>query len=79
MSRFSSSWRVDETYIKIRGKWAYCYWADGEDDDTNLSSHSHRTLRLSNTFGQSPERRKTERNPGRSRILGYSGLEKGTS
>ena len=23
----SSSWRVDETYIKVRGKWAYLYRA----------------------------------------------------
>jgi transposase-like protein len=23
----STSWRVDETYVKVRGKWTYLYWA----------------------------------------------------
>ena len=21
------SWRIDETYVKVKGKWAYLYWA----------------------------------------------------
>ncbi|GBR55038.1 putative transposase [Neokomagataea thailandica NBRC 106555] len=31
---FSSSCRVDETYIKIKGKWAYLYRAVGKGGDT---------------------------------------------
>lgn len=30
----SRSWRVDETYVKVRGKWAYLYRAVGKDGDT---------------------------------------------
>lgn len=25
LSKYNHSWRVDETYIKIKGKWAYLY------------------------------------------------------
>ncbi|GBR49634.1 IS6 family transposase [Neokomagataea thailandica] len=31
---FSRSWRVDETYIKVKGKWAYLYRAVDKDGDT---------------------------------------------
>ncbi|GBR55151.1 putative transposase [Neokomagataea thailandica NBRC 106555] len=31
---FSSSWRVDDTCIKIKGKWAYLYRAVDKDGDT---------------------------------------------
>ncbi|QDH24914.1 IS6 family transposase [Neokomagataea tanensis] len=31
---FSSSWRVDETYIKVKGKWTYLYRAIGKGGDT---------------------------------------------
>jgi transposase-like protein len=37
----STSWRVDETYVKVRGKWAYLYRAldkDGNTIDFYLSS-----------------------------------------
>ena len=30
----SNSWRVDETYIKVRGKWAYLYRAVDKFGDT---------------------------------------------
>ena len=36
----SSSWRVDETYVKVRGKWTYLYRAldrDGNTIDFSLS------------------------------------------
>jgi putative transposase len=23
----AKSWRIDETYIKVKGKWTYYYWA----------------------------------------------------
>src|SRR3954470_12417926 len=28
------SWRLDETYVKIKGKWAYLYRAVSKEDDT---------------------------------------------
>ncbi|WP_336985147.1 IS6 family transposase, partial [Asaia sp. HN128] len=31
---FSRSWRVDETYIKVKGKWTYLYRAVDKDGDT---------------------------------------------
>ena len=30
----STSWRVDETYVKVRGQWAYLYWAIDKLEDT---------------------------------------------
>ena len=32
--RCSTSWRVDETYIKVKGKWAYLYRAIDSEGDT---------------------------------------------
>jgi transposase-like protein len=35
------SWRVDETYVKVHGKWVYLYWAvarEGKTVDFRLSS-----------------------------------------
>ena len=31
---FRQSWRVDETYVKVRGRWAYLYRAVTEAGDT---------------------------------------------
>ena len=31
---FDTSWRLDETYIKVRGKWAYLYRAIDKRGDT---------------------------------------------
>ena len=31
---FSRSWRVDETYIKVKGQWTYLYRAVDKDGDT---------------------------------------------
>jgi transposase, IS6 family len=31
---FHLSWRVDETYVKVKGKWAYLYRAVDKDGDT---------------------------------------------
>ncbi|GBR55382.1 putative transposase [Neokomagataea thailandica NBRC 106555] len=33
-SGFSSNWRMDETYIKVKGQWAYLSRAVGKNDDT---------------------------------------------
>jgi IS6 family transposase len=30
----NDSWRVDETYIKVKGKWKYLYRAVDSDGDT---------------------------------------------
>src|SRR3546814_8879071 len=31
---FDPSWRLDETYVKVRGKWTYLYWAVDKRGDT---------------------------------------------
>jgi putative transposase len=38
--RTGTSWYVDETYMKVQGKWCYLYWAidrDGNLVDSRLS------------------------------------------
>ena len=32
--RALGSWRVDETYIKVKGQWIYPYWAVDRDGPT---------------------------------------------
>src|SRR3546814_19422422 len=32
---FDPSWRLDETYVKVRGKWPYLYRAVDQRGDTN--------------------------------------------
>jgi len=44
----NDSWRVDETYIKVKGKWKYFYRAvdsDGDTIDFMLSSKRNRKQR----------------------------------
>jgi len=31
---FSRSWRLDETYIKVKEAWTYLYWAINKNGDT---------------------------------------------
>ena len=37
-SRFSFSWRVDETYVKVKGRWRYLYRAIDKDGAPWISS-----------------------------------------
>lgn len=30
----NDSWRVDETYIKVKGEWVYLYWAVDSNGNT---------------------------------------------
>ena len=51
LSTIGKSWRVDETYIKVKGKWKYLYRAidsDGNTIDFMLSMFSYIT-RVSST------------------------------
>lgn len=57
------SWYVDETYIKVSGRWCYLYWAidrDGNLLDSMLSEHRDRETsrrflrRLIDAQGHSP-------------------------
>ena len=34
LRKSNDSWRVDETYIKLKGKWTYLYRAIDSDGDT---------------------------------------------
>jgi len=35
----STSWRVDETYVKVRGKWAYLYRALDKEEARSISTY----------------------------------------
>jgi transposase-like protein len=54
------SWHVDETYLKVRGRWCYLYQAidrDGDLVDTMLSEHPD--TRAAKVFFRSARRRLT--------------------
>ena len=69
----NDSWRVDETYIKVKGKWKYFYRAvdsDGDTIDFMLSSKRNRTAAkkffkkaLSSNHNQIPREITVDKNP----------------
>ena len=65
-------WYVDETYIKVSGRWCYLYWAidrDGNLLDSMLSEHRDRETsrrflrRLIDAQGHKPLRLATDKHP----------------
>ncbi len=70
--RTSNSWYLDETYVKVAGRWCYLYRAidhDGELLDSMLSEHRDRNAarqflrRLVEVTGGRPERVTTDKHP----------------
>ena len=69
----NDSWRVDETYIKVKGKWKYFYRAvdsDGDTIDFMLSSKRNRKAAkrffkkaLSSNHNQIPREITVDKNP----------------
>jgi transposase-like protein len=69
----NDSWRVDETYIKVKGKWIYFYRAvdsNGDTIDFMLSSKRNRTAAkrflkkaLSSNHNQIPREITVDKNP----------------
>ena len=68
----SRSWYIDETYVKVAGRWCYLYRAidrDGELLDSMLSEHRDRSAarrflrRLVEVTGGRPERVTTDKHP----------------
>jgi len=69
----NDSWRVDETYIKIKGKWKYFYRAvdsNGDTIDFMLSSKRNRKAAkrffkkvLSSNHNQTPREITVDKNP----------------
>jgi len=67
------SWKVDETYIKVKGEWKYLYWAvdsDGDTIDFMLSSKRNRKAAkrffkkaLSSNHNQIPREITVDKNP----------------
>jgi transposase-like protein len=46
-----TSWRIDETCLTIRGKWAYLYWAvDRSGQTMNFMLHSKRDMKAAKAF-----------------------------
>ena len=51
---YGTSWHVDETYLKVRGRWTYLYWAvdrNGNLIDAMLSEH--RDMKAAKAFFRS--------------------------
>ena len=81
--RAGVSWYIDETYVKVGGRWCYLYRAidgDGQLIDSMLSEHrdkhaARRFLRrLVDVAGARPLRVTTDRHPAtRGRCAGFSG------
>jgi transposase-like protein len=47
----NDSWRVDETYIKVKGEWKYLYWAvDSEGNTLDFMLSAKRDARASERF-----------------------------
>ncbi len=45
------SWRMDETYIKLKGKWVYLYWAvDKERNTVDFMLSEHRNEPAASAF-----------------------------
>ena len=70
--RRSESWYLDETYVKVAGRWCYLYRAidrDGELLDSMLSEHRDRNAarrflrRLVEVTGSRPDRVTTDKHP----------------
>ncbi len=76
--RIGSSWYIDETYVKVAGRWCYLYRAidrDGSLIDSMLSEHrdkhaARRFLRrLIDVAERKPERVTTDRHPAYRRAI----------
>ena len=49
------SWRVDETYVKVKGKWAYLYRAiDKQGHTIDFYLSATRNTQLPNVFWAKP-------------------------
>jgi transposase-like protein len=54
---FDPSWRLDETYVKVRGKWTYLYRAvDKRGDTIDFFLSSTRSAKAAKRFGKGPSR-----------------------
>ncbi|VCV94095.1 IS6 family transposase [Klebsiella pneumoniae] len=54
---FDPSWRLDETYVKVRGKWTYLYRAvDKRGDTIDFYLSPTRSAKAAKRFGQGPAR-----------------------
>jgi transposase-like protein len=46
-----TTWRVDETYIRVRGEWKYLYWAvDKQGNRVDLLLSRHRDIEATKRF-----------------------------
>jgi transposase-like protein len=54
---FDPSWRLDETYVKVRGKWTYLYRAvDKRGDTIDFFLSSTRSAKAAKRSGKGPSR-----------------------